>query len=130
MPKDSDHNTKSAAYWTPCAVNCAAASARWVHFWGATAIHLILPPFANSAMATATKPKPIQIAHQSSLRNSSLRGDGRAERRGWDCSAISAMADSGSSETGARAAVQWQLHADAVPCCGATTRASRVKITT
>ena len=43
--------------------------AEWLHFVGATATHLMLLPLASSRTATATSPRPIQIAHQSSWRN-------------------------------------------------------------
>ncbi len=44
----------------------APTSDRWLHFCGAIAIHLRLPPAANSATATLIRPTPMATAHQSS----------------------------------------------------------------
>ncbi len=52
MPNATAQSTKSAAYCTPCALSCWVTSDRWLHFCGATAIHLMLLPPAKSATAT------------------------------------------------------------------------------
>src|SRR5882757_6949413 len=91
MPNDTDQSTNSAAYCGPCCLSCSVTSARWLHFCGATAIHLMLLPPAKRATAAAISPRPIQMAHQSSLRNKSPQGERRAMTREWAVSAISAM---------------------------------------
>src|SRR5882757_10923384 len=91
MPNDTDQSTNSAAYWSACCLSCKVTSDRWLHFCGATAIHLMLPPPAKRATATAIRPNPIQMDHQSSLRNKSPQGERRAmsrERAVWAISAI------------------------------------------
>src|ERR1700722_6138506 len=108
IPKDTAHRRKSAPYWVACCRSCAATSDGLLHFCGATAIHLMLLPLLNNATATATRPKPIHMAHQSSLRNSSAQAEGRAERREWVRWAISVMTDSGKAlNSKERLAVPW-----------------------
>src|ERR1017187_8958286 len=90
-PKAAAHSTNSAAYCAPCVRSCAATSAKRLHFCGATAIHLMLPPLANNATATDTKLKPIQMAHQSSWRSKSCHAGRRMSGGDGERSAISAM---------------------------------------
>jgi hypothetical protein len=54
----------------------------------------MVPPDANTAVASATKPSPIQIAHQSSMRRNSSPRAARAGDSVADCPTISEIAAS------------------------------------
>ncbi len=94
-PNSADHSDEAAPRIEPrCSATATPTSDRWLHFCGATASHLMLPPAANTAAPAAINDRPMQMPSQSSLRTSAPIREPRVGDPAGDCSAICKMGDS------------------------------------